>query len=109
MGATSDRAIDVMEFYRHHGKYMPLLITVIMQVLSHRADSACNERIFSTAKLVISDIRTSLTTERSERLILSACRHKLSQNSKLMMPKLIMNPGEPFEKEEESIIEMDDS
>jgi hypothetical protein len=45
---------------------MPLLIIVIMQVLSHRADSACNEGIFSIAKLVISDIRTSLTTERSE-------------------------------------------
>ncbi len=52
-----------------------------------------------------------LTTERSERLILSACRYKLSQNSNLMMSKLIMNPGEPFgfEKEEENIIEMDDT
>jgi hypothetical protein len=62
MGAKSDRdIIDVMEFYRRHGPQMPLLVTVIMQVLSRRADSACNERIFSIAKLVINDFRTSLT------------------------------------------------
>ena len=77
---------------------MPLLVTVIMQVLSHRADSACNERICSIAKLVINDFRTSLTPERSERLSLSVCRYKMSQSSKLKRPKLTTNPGEPFEK-----------
>ncbi len=108
MGAISDRAIDVMEFYRRHGKQMPLLITVILQILSHRADSACNERIFSIAKLVISDVRTSLTPERSEKLILSACRYKMSQSSKLTRPKLINEPGEPFENDEDIINQMDD-
>ena len=107
MGAKSDRDIDVMEFYRRHGPQMPLLVTVIMQVLSHRADSACNERIFSIAKLVINDFRTSLTPERSEKLIVSACRYKMSQSSKLKRPKLTTNPGEPFEKDKEITNEMD--
>jgi hypothetical protein len=31
------------------------------------------------------------------------------QSYKAMMPKLILNPREPFEKEEENIIEKDDA
>ena len=55
---------------------MPFINPPIQQILGQPAASYCPETIFSTAKFVVNDHRTSLDPHRAEQLILSAARYK---------------------------------
>lgn len=99
-GAPNQRSIDVYAFWSSFASRIPLLNSVICQILSQRPASTTAETTFSLGGYCLNDLRTALLPPRAEGYILSASAYKMKQGMKNLVVPRLPELGKITEEEE---------